>query len=276
MPTTETFLDVPGARLKVVVDGAGPPVVLVHSAIVDLRSWDALVPLLAEAGYRVIRYDTRGYGESTAEDVEFSNRDDLVAVLDAVGAGRAAVVGNSRGAIIALDTVVQYPDRFVACAWVGGGISGFGMDTQPTPEELALFEAYDVAEGAGDMAAMADLDVRIWADGVGQPATRVPEVREAVRMMDTPLVTPGRVFGRPIPLDPPADGRLGGVRIPVLAVVGELDTKGTRESAERLASAVPSGRLVRLPGVAHMVGMEVPETLAGLIVELLAPLPRWT
>lgn len=275
-PATDTFVQVPGGQLKVVVEGEGPPILLVHSAIVDLRSWDDLVPHLVAAGYRVIRYDTRGYGESTTEDVEFSNRDDLIAVLDAVGADRAALVGNSRGAIIALDTVVQYPDRFVACAWVGGGISGYGMDAEPTPEELELFEAYDRAESAGDVAAMADLDVRIWADGVGQPPTRVPEVREAVRRMDTPLVTPGRVFGKPIPLDPPADGRLGNVRIPVLAVVGALDTRATNESAERLAAAVPDGRLVRLPDVAHMVGMEAPETLAALIVELLAPLPRWT
>src|SRR5262245_2317973 len=74
---SDSFIEVPGGRLKVVVDGEGPPIVLVHSAIVDLRSWDDLVPLLVDVGYKVVRYDTRGYGESTAEDVEFSNRDDL-------------------------------------------------------------------------------------------------------------------------------------------------------------------------------------------------------
>src|SRR6185369_15209625 len=99
MPRLDTFIDVPGGRLKIATDGDGPPVVLVHSAVVDMRSWDAVVPLLVDAGYRVITYDTRGFGESTTGDVAFSNRSDLLAVMDAAAAERAAVVGNSRGAM---------------------------------------------------------------------------------------------------------------------------------------------------------------------------------
>jgi 3-oxoadipate enol-lactonase len=276
VPPTEQFVDVPGGRLKVVVEGEGPPIVLVHSAIVDLRSWDALTPLLARAGYRVIRYDTRGYGESTTEDVPFSNRADLVAVMDAVGAQRAALVGNSRGAMIALDTLLEAPERFVAFVWVGGGIGGFD-GPEPTPAEMALYEEGDRLEKAGDAAAMADLDVRAWVDGIGQPPTRVPpEIREAVREMDTPLVTPGRVFGKPIPLDPPANERLGDIKVRTLVVIGALDNSGTQASARHLAASVRGARLVTLRDVAHMIGMEVPERLSSLIVELLATLPRWT
>jgi pimeloyl-ACP methyl ester carboxylesterase len=275
MPNLDTFIDVPGGRLHVVAEGEGPPILLVHSAIVDLRSWDDVGPPLVRAGYRVIRHDVRGYGTSTAEDVEFSNRADVLAVLDSVGAGQAAVVGNSRGAMIALDTVVDAPDRFVALVWVGGGIGGF--DGGATPEEIALFDEGDAFEDAGDADGMADLDIRVWVDGVGQPPTRVPgAMREAVRAMDRPLVEPGRVFGKPIPLDPPANERLGDIRVPTLAVVGALDTSGTRASASRLAEAVPGARRITTPNVAHLVGMEVPAELAALIVEFLAPLPRWS
>lgn len=275
MPDVDKFIDVPGGRLRVVTEGEGPPILLVHSAIVDMRAWDAMVPPLVAAGYRVIRYDIRGYGTSTAEDVDFSNRADVLAVLDSVGAGQAAVVGNSRGAMIALDTVLEAPDRFVAFVWVGGGIGGF--DGGATPEEITLYEEGDALEGAGDAAGMADLDIRAWVDGIGQPPTRVPAtIREAVREMDRPLVEPGRVFGVPIPLDPPANERLGGIRVPTLAVVGALDSSGTRASASRLAEAVPGARLITIPDVAHLVGMEVPAELAALIVEFLAPLPRWT
>ena len=275
MPNLDTFIDVPGGRLRVVADGDGPPILLVHSAIVDMRSWDAMVPPLVAAGYCVLRYDIRGYGASTAEDVDFSNRADVLAVLDSVGAGQAAVVGNSRGAMIALDTVLESPDRFVAFIWVGGGIGGF--DGGATPEEITLYDEGDALEGAGDAAGMADLDIRAWVDGIGQPPTRVPaSIREAVREMDLPLVEPGRVFGKPIPLDPPADERLGEIRLPTLAVVGALDSSGTRASAARLAETVPAARAITIPDVAHLIGMEVPAELAALIVEFLAPLPRWT
>jgi pimeloyl-ACP methyl ester carboxylesterase len=275
MPNLDTFIDVPGGRLRVVADGDGPPILLVHSAIVDMRSWDAMVPPLVAAGYCVLRYDIRGYGASTAEDVDFSNRADVLAVLDSVGAGQAAVVGNSRGAMIALDAVLESPDRFVAFIWVGGGIGGFDGGT--TPEEITLYDEGDALEGAGDAAGMADLDIRAWVDGIGQPPTRVPaSIREAVREMDLPLVEPGRVFGKPIPLDPPADERLGEIRLPTLAVVGALDSSGTRASAARLAETVPAARAITIPDVAHLIGMEVPAELAALIVEFLAPLPRWT
>src|SRR5512141_1042275 len=129
----ETFLDVPHGCLKVVVDGAddAPPLLLVHSAVVNLHSWDAMIPALEVAGYRVIRYDMRGFGESTTEDVEFSNTDDLRAVLDAVGARQVAVAGSARGAQAALDGILEMPERFVAFVWVGGGIGGFDPGVAP-------------------------------------------------------------------------------------------------------------------------------------------------
>jgi 3-oxoadipate enol-lactonase len=266
---------VPGGRLHAVVDGEGPPILLAHAGIVDLRAWDPLVPYLVEAGYRAVRYDTRGYGRSTTDDVEFSNRADLRAVLDELGIVRAALVGNSRGAMICLDTVLESPERAVALVWVGGGIGGFGGE--PTPEELAIFERADELEEAGDdPEALADLEVRIWVDGAGQPEGRAPAwIRAAVREMDLPLLQPDRATGRPIVLDPPANERLGDITVPVLAVVGALDTSLTRAAAERLEAAVPGTRRVVIEDVAHMVGMEAPERLAGLIVEHLRPLGSW-
>lgn len=281
MAHLDTTADVSGGRLRVVVDAPddrpdATPLLLIHSAVVDLRSWDAMVPILVDAGYRVVRYDMRGYGSSTTEDIGFSNRDDLRAVLDSLGIRRTAVVGNSRGAMVALDTILESPERFVAYAWVGGGISGFqGGDN--TTEELALFDEADAAEGRGDVEALLDIEVRVWLDGIGQPPTRVPSgIREAMREMDRPLLATGHVFGKPRPLEPPANERLGELDLPVLVVIGELDVSGTKAAAARLASAAPRARLVSWPDVAHLVGMEQPERLALELIDFLGPLPRWS
>ena len=64
--------------------------------------------------------------------------------------------------------------------------------------------------------------------------------------------------------------------MPTLVVIGQLDTSGTRAGAEEMAQRVRGARIERLPNVAHIIGMEAPETLAALIVEHLAPLPRWS
>lgn len=277
MPTERTWIDVPGGRLAAEEHGepTAPPILLIHSAVVNRRAWNGVVPRLVEAGYRTIAYDMRGFGESTSEEVEFAGHEDILAVLDNFGVGKAAVVGNSMGAHFALDAILAAPDRFVAYVWVGGGISGF--DTDDAPHETALFKAEGAAEEAGDWDLAAELDTQIWMDGPGQPATRVaPAVRAAFTAMDRELLEPGRIYGNRRKADVPAIGQLHTVRVPTLAIIGGLDTVGTQAAAELLAAEVPAARLIKIPDVAHIVGMEQPDRLAALIVEHLATLPRWS
>ena len=166
-------IEVPGGRLPAEDAGAGPPIVLLHAGVADLRAWDGVVPPLVAAGYHVIRYDARGFGASTTDDVEFSHRADLIAVLDAYGLSRAALVGNSRGGMAALDTAIEYPGRVVAVVGVAAGVSGFDGDA--TPEETLIFDAYERLEEAEpfDADALTDFEVRVWMDGPGQSPDRV-------------------------------------------------------------------------------------------------------
>jgi len=277
--TQNSWIDVPGGRLAAESTGDGPPVLFVHSAIVNRRSWDGVVPLVVEAGYRAITYDMRGFGQSTTEEVDFVAHDDVLAVLDHFDLGRAAIIGNSMGATFAQEAVLAAPDRFVAYVWVGGGVGGWNKE--PLPAEAELLQAEDDAEEAGDPDLAAELDARIWvdgwADGVNQSSTRVdPAVRDAMKRMDRELLEPGRKFGERQRPDPPAAERLGSIAVPTLVVIGDLDTSGTRAAADKIAAEVPGARQVRLPDVAHLIGMEAPDRLASLIVEHLAPLPRWS
>jgi 3-oxoadipate enol-lactonase len=277
MPNEPIWIETNGAKLAAEDHGehSAPPIVLVHSAVVNRRAWDGVVPHLVDAGYRVITYDMRGFGESTTEKVEFKGHEDLLAVMGHFGLGKAAIAGNSMGAHFCLDAVLAAPDRFVAFTWIGGGISGH--ESEYTAAEDVLFEAEDAAEKAGDWDLAAELDTQIWMDGPGQPATRVdPAIRKAFTAMDRELLEPGREYGDRKPADTPALGQLASIRVPTLVVVGDLDTSGTRAAAERLAADVPGARLIRIPNAAHIVGMEVPAELAALIAELLAPLPRWS
>jgi len=272
----ERFIDVPGGRLCVVDEGDGPPVVLLHAGIVDLRAWDALVPHLVAAGHRAVRYDARGWGRSATDDVDYSNRADVVAVLDGLGIGRAVLVGNSRGGQIAFDTAIEFPDRVAAVVGVGAGLGGFEGDL--TPDELAALEEMDRLEEAEskNADAIAEINVRIWVEGLGQPAGRTPpwiaaQVREATRL----LSEPGHVFGRPIRLDPPAATRLADLRCPVLAIAGALDISDVAETARHLQEHAPDARAMILPEAAHMIGMEQPAELADLITGFLEPLRPW-
>ena len=271
-----THIDVPGGRLHVVDEGTGPPLVLLHAGVADLRAWDATVPPLLAAGYRVVRFDARAFGGSTTDDVESSPRADLIAVLDALDIGRAVFVGNSRGGATAFDAAIESSERVVAVIGVAAGLDGF--TGEPTPAEVSLFEAYERLDAADpdDADALTDFEVGIWLEGPGQPPGRVdPAVREAFRAMARPLNEAGRVRGRSTPLDPPANDRLAELRCPVLALAGALDFSEVAHVAYRLESAAPNGRAIVWPDVAHMIGMEFPDRLAATIVDFLAPLDRW-
>jgi pimeloyl-ACP methyl ester carboxylesterase len=269
------FVAVDGGRLFVVDEGSGPPVVLLHAGIADQRSWNETVPLLNAAGYHTIRYDQRGAGQTTTEEVEFSRVADLLAVLDARGVDRAVLVGNSMGGVLAFDTAISAPERVVAIVGVAAGLGGF--DGGNTPEEIALFNEMERLEAKApvDPAAVADIDIRVWVDGPGQPPTRVPAaIRDLVREMD--LFDPSRPEGKPIRLAPPASERLAELRCPILAVAGAIDVSEVAVTARHLEANAPDARALVWPDVAHMIGMEQPQRLTDAIVEFLAPLERWS
>jgi pimeloyl-ACP methyl ester carboxylesterase len=241
---------------------------------VDHRSWDAVVPGLVSAGYRVIRYDQRGFGASVTLDVEFDERADLLAVLDSYDVARAPILGNSRGGHIGFDTAITAPERIAAVISLGSGPGGFDGDGLTPTEEVLFVEGGRLeSEMPRDAGAIAELLVRIWVDGPGQSPTRVdPAVRETVRATVLTLYAPGHIAGKRIPLSPPANERLGELRCPGLAVLGALDLQYLVAAAHRLEEAAPNARAVVWPDVAHMIGMEQPARLVALVTEFLGPL----
>jgi pimeloyl-ACP methyl ester carboxylesterase len=88
---TGSWLGLPGRRLWVERAGHGPAVVFTHAAIADCRMWDGQLAALADR-YQVVRYDQPGFGRSEPATEPYSYVEELDAVLDHVGAGRAVLV----------------------------------------------------------------------------------------------------------------------------------------------------------------------------------------
>ena len=101
---------VEGGSLYFEVHGSGPSVVLLHAGDLDLTMWDPQVTRLARS-FRVIRYDARGHGRSTAPRGPYSTVEDLRLLLDHLGVEHAHLVGISMGAGVALNFAVAYPAR---------------------------------------------------------------------------------------------------------------------------------------------------------------------
>jgi 3-oxoadipate enol-lactonase len=268
MTTRSGWAEVAGGRLPYEVAGDGPGVVLAHAGIADMRQWDPQWEALA-ARHRVARYDLRGFGRADVIDTRFSNRADLIAVMDAAELDRAVLVGCSRAGSISIDTALEYPDRVSGLVWVCGGLSGY--EGEETPEEVAAGEREEALSDAKDWQAMAEFDVALWVDGIGQPEGRAPEAaREAVRRMTFETYVQEKPYGDTIVLDPPAAGRLGELPMPVLVIQGLLDESGTIQSGRLLAERAPNARHIELPDCAHMPNLEKPEWFTETLLAFLA------
>jgi len=93
-----------------------PLVVFTHGAAVDHRSFNAQVPVVAR-DYRVLNWDVRGHGRSQPALEPFSVPeavDDLLAILDRLGAQKATFVGHSNGAYISQELAFRQPERVQA------------------------------------------------------------------------------------------------------------------------------------------------------------------
>lgn len=104
--------------------GSGPLVVLIHGMPDLWYTWRHQMPALAAAGYRAVAIDLRGIGGTDAPpavDAYDMRRlvGDVIAVLDAAGAERAALVGHDWGANVVWQTVVRHPDRVAALVSLG-------------------------------------------------------------------------------------------------------------------------------------------------------------
>lgn len=212
-------MEAEGGRIYFEVEGEGHPVLLIHGGLGSLRMWDDQAPTFARR-YQVIRYDTRGYGRTETDDVEFSNRADAAAVLDHLGAASAHIVGQSRGGMIALDFVIEHPERADSLVSVAGGVGGYeeqlpdGIDTPPW-EEMERHLA------SKEWEALAELETRVWVDGWGQPPTRVESaLRRKVHDWILANYQAERAEGKPQPLDPPAAQRLADITMPTLVMIG--------------------------------------------------------
>jgi 3-oxoadipate enol-lactonase len=249
------FLETNGARIAYDVSGTGEPVVFIHAGIANRSMWDGQVAGLEDA-YRLIRYDTRGYGETETDAVAFSNRADIAALLDHLGERSAHVVGLSRGGQIALDFALEFSDRVRSLTIAAGGVGGY-QSPGSTPEET-FAEAERLWE-AKDWDRLADWETDFWAEGPGQPRGRVdPTIRARVHDWILMNYRAEKEEGQPQVLDPPANERLGELRAPLLVMLGTLDESGTSDAMRHLASAV-SGAQLEVFDSAHMLNLEQPE-----------------
>lgn len=289
-----------GASLHVAESGPadGPVLVLLHGFPELGYSWRHQIPVLAQAGYRVLTPDLRGFGrsdapaavESYAVDVLAA---DVLALLDDAGAERGIVIGHDWGADVAWKTAWMHPERVSAVA----GLSVPFVPRAPAPPlELMrrhagedFYIVWFQQPGVADAALARDVrrtlaTPRVWdaawvqQTGEDPPTPRFMSDEEFsvyVEAFERTGFTGGLSYYRNIDRNWERTAPFGERRIgqPALFLTGERDPVRGFMPAEAMDGWVTDLRAsVVVPGAGHWVNQEAPEEVNRALIDWLGGL----
>ena len=277
MPTLTTD---DGVRIAFEDTGSGTPVVFVHEFAGDLRSWEPQVRYLSRR-YRCITWNARGYPPSDVPDdtgaySQDRARDDVRAVLDALGIERAHVVGLSMGGFATLHFGLAYPGRARSLV-----VAGVGYGAESDQRERFRREADVTADflRSRGMAAFAETyavgptrvqfqnkDPRGWREfadmlaehsAAGSAHTQQGVQKERPSVFDL------------------ADA-MKGLTVPTLIVTGDEDWPCLVPSVF-MKRTIPSAGLMVVPNTGHTINLEEPAAFNAALADFLAQVDagRW-
>lgn len=250
-----------GCRLRVVVEGSAslPPILFINSIGLDHTMWDRQADVLAKR-FRIIRYDSRGHGESDVTGGEYTIEGlglDALAVLESVGAEKASIVGSSIGGMTAIWLAATYPER-VDQLVLANTTAHIGRP------EMWAGRIAEIREGR--MEAVAKATAARWlsdAFKTEQPQAAVQLVEQLQRM------PPDGFCGMCAVLrDVDLRDHLARISAPTL-VIGAGGGGPESSASARLAAAIADSRFFEVPQEGHLSNFESPDAFNGALSRFL-------
>jgi 3-oxoadipate enol-lactonase len=251
-----------GIDIRYRIDGRdGPWLVMIHSLATDLSLWDEQIPALA--GFRVLRYDVRGHGASTATEPPYDFdlfTADLLALMDGLAIDRAHLCGISMGGMIAQHVALAAPQRVDRLVLVST-TSGYPAQAR------ALWDERIASVVAGGMAPLVAPTLERWFTAPYRDEH--PEVMARIGALIAATPPSGYIgAGRAIAtLD--TTERLAQLRCPTLVMVGAGDAGTPPGMGRKIAEQIPGARFESIAEASHLCNVEQAATFNRLLTEFL-------
>lgn len=235
--------EVNGIKLYFAIYGEGEPVILLHGGAGNGDHWANQVPAFA-AKYQVIVVDARGHGRSTRGDQPIGYAlmaDDLLALMDELKLGKAALVGWSDGGAIALDLAIRHPERvskLVAFA------TNFDLTGTQKGGGATTFSSY-FARCAQDYARLSPTP----GDFAGLKAALRPMWRTQPNFKSA---------------------QLSALEVPTLVLDGAHDEIIRQDHLKQLARLISGAQLVFIPDASHFAHFQQPAAFNKVVLEFLS------
>ena len=237
-----------------------PLVVFTHGATIDHHEWDATLPLVGEH-FRVVAWDVRGHGLSRPAPFTLkAAEEDLLALLDELGAQQAIFVGHSMGGNLHQELVFHHPERvqalvFLDCTWNFQKLSDMEVFVLKIARPLFKLYPYKL---------LIDQSLAVTATSKASQELLRPAMQSLSKdeIIDIVMATSACLHYEPDYT----------INKPLLLMVGDLDATGNiRKVMPIWAAHEPDCRLVVIPNAKHAANLDQPEVfhreLMGFLME---------
>jgi pimeloyl-ACP methyl ester carboxylesterase len=282
---TDTFssryIDSGEVRLHAVIGGEGPPLLLIHGWPGSWYYWRLVMPALAR-DFRVIAVDQRGIGLSDKPEDGYEAgtlANDLVALMDALGHQRFAVVGVDTGLLIAYALAADHPDRVVRLAVGEARLPGISFNVPlilPDPLVDRLYHIpFNQLKERNEKLVRGREEIYFGAEFDASAGTnKLPKetVDYYVQGLSDPEALHGsfqlyRAFGATAAQNEERKTRR--LRMPVLALGGAEGTGAAVEEGMKLVADDSHGHV--FPGIGHWLAEQAPDEMVAVLTAFLAP-----
>jgi pimeloyl-ACP methyl ester carboxylesterase len=256
--TNGAYIDLPGVRLWYTDSGGrGVPLMLLHANTGNADGWQYNVPGFAEAGYRVITFDRRGWGRSTASPETGPQpatiAEDLHALANYLELDRFHLVGVAGGGFAAYDYVLWHPERLrcLVVAASGGAIVDAELSQLREKTSLPNFRNWPPEFREVSMGYMATQPegLKLWLeihDNSKQPGASAQPQRTTITF-----------------------AKLATIRVPTLLMPGDQDLQAPPWVMRRQLAHIPGAEFIVLPEAAHSINWEQPEAFNRNVIEFI-------
>ncbi|MBJ6802378.1 alpha/beta fold hydrolase [Geomonas propionica] len=250
--------------------GTGPAVILIHGFPLNRQMWQPQLKPLADAGYRVIAPDLRGFGASDAPAGGYSMdvfADDIIALLDSLKIDKAVVGGMSMGGYVLLNLMERYAERVRAACFIA---TRANADDEAGRARRSAMAAEAERLGANPV-------IKIFAELLF--ATETAERNPALIALVTSWMrsaAPQGLAGGLLAMRDRKDyvEELTSFQLPSLVLAGAEDRAAPLEVAQVLIDGLSGCRSKVIEKAGHMLNMEQPAIFNETMIEFLKSLPE--
>lgn len=255
------------------VHGAGEPLVLIHGLGLDSSSWMPQIMAFSKK-FKVVIFDNRGVGRTDAPKYAYSTAmmaDDTVALLDAIGIGKAHILGLSLGGLISQEIAIRYPERLKSLI-----LATTAATLSPLATHIIKVWQIIIEMEADPETVMRERFLWVFTDKFFE---NYEQVTSLIKMfMNHPYPQPVHGFAGQAAACIRHDSlnRLGKITVPTLVLVGREDIFIPVKLSEVLAANISSAEMLILDNGGHGFSFEISGRFNQAVMDFLARVEKQT